>query len=431
MEKTMTNEHKDELEIAETLGVQDSFKRTLKVRRWLAVTAGLLATIGLMAWARSDESAVTRYETQPIERGGLKVTVTATGNLEPINQVDVGSELSGIIRTVGVSYNDAVREGQVLATLDTDRLKAQVLESTAALRSARAKVEDAEATVAEQKLALERTRELTGEELLSRSELDTAEAVFKRAQADLASAKAQVAQAEASLNARQTDLEKTIVRSPINGVVLDRNVEPGQTVAASLQAPVLFTLAEDLTQMELHVAVDEADIGMVEEGQAATFTVDAYPGRSFPAEITELRYASETVNGVVTYQAVLRVENSDLALRPGMTATAEIEVETVENAILVPNAALRFEPPVSKEGSIQSSGGLLGAILPRRPGGGQRSRPETQVVGGQKVWMLKDEQPFALSIETGATDGLKTEIIGGDVEPGLALLVDVQTGGRS
>lgn len=426
----MTNEHKDELEIAETLGVQDSYKRTVKVRRWLAVAAGLVAMIGLMAWVGSDDTTVTRYKTQPVELGNLKVTVTATGNLEPINQVDVGSELSGIIRTVGVNYNDAVREGQVLATLDTDRLEAQVLESTAALRAARAKVEDAEATLAERQLALERTKELVGKELISRSELDTVEAAFKRAQANLISAKAQVAQAEASLNAQQTNLQKTVVRSPINGIVLDRNVEPGQTVAASLQAPILFTLAEDLTQMELHVAVDEADIGSVSEGQAATFGVDAYPGRSFPAEITELRYASETVNGVVTYQAVLRVDNSDLVLRPGMTATAEIEVQTVKNSLLVPNAALRFEPPATNEGSSQKSGSLLSSILPRRPGGGQRSRPSNEA-DGQKVWMLKDGQPVALSIETGATDGLKTEITAGDVEPGFALLVDVQAGGRS
>ncbi len=427
----MTNEQKDEMEIAETLGVQDSYKRTLKVRRWMAVAAGLVAMVGLMAWVQSGEDTVTRYKTQPVERGGLKVTVTATGNLEPINQVDVGSELSGIIRTIGVDYNDAVREGQVLATLDTDRLEAQVLESTASLRSARAKVEDAEATVAERQLALERTTELVDKELISQSELDSAEAAFKRAQAELTSAKAQVSQAEASLNARQTDFGKTVIRSPITGVVLDRSVEPGQTVAASLQAPILFTLAEDLTQMELHVSIDEADIGVVSEGQNATFTVDAHPERSFPAEITQLRYASETVNGVVTYQAVLRVDNSDLALRPGMTATAEIEVKTVEDSILVPNAALRFEPPATNEVSSQKSGGLLSAILPRRPGGGQRSRPETNEVGRQKVWMLKDGQPFALSIQTGATDGLRTEVTTGDVEPGLALLVDVQAGGRS
>lgn len=427
----MANEQKDESEITETLGVHDTHKRTTRVKRWLFVAAGLVTMIGLIASVRSDGDTVTRYETQPVELGSLKVTVTATGNLEPINRVDVGSELSGTIRTVAVSHNDRVRKGQVLATLDTDRLEAQVLETTAALRSARAKVEEGEATLAERQLALGRTAELVGNSLVSRSELDAAEAALKRAEADLASAKAQVAQVEASLNARQTDLGKTVIRSPIDGVVLDRTVEPGQTVAASLQAPILFTLAEDLSQMELHVAVDEADIGSVREGQAATFAVDAYPGRSFPAEITELRFASETVNGVVTYQAALRVDNSELALRPGMTATAEIEVQTVENSLLVPNAALRFEPPAVNESPSRTSGGLLNAILARRSGGQPKSRPTNSDAGGEKVWMLKDGQPIALSIETGATDGLKTEVKEGGVEPGYALLVDVQTGGRS
>ena len=426
----MTKDQRDELEIAETLGVRETRTRTKRVKRWLVVAAGLAAVIGLMTSVRSDGDTVMRYETQQVERGGLKVSVTATGNVEPINRVDVGSELSGIVRTVAVSHNDRVLRGQVLATLDTDRLEAQVLETTAALRSARAKVEETEATLAERQLALERTAELVGTNLLSRNELDTAEAAFKRAEADVASANAQVAQVEASLNARQTDLGKTVIRSPINGVVLDRAVEPGQTVAASLQAPILFTLAEDLTQMELHVAVDEADIGSVREGQSATFTVDAYPGRSFPAEITELRYASETVNGVVTYQAVLRVDNSDLALRPGMTATAEIEVQTVEDALLVPNAALRFEPPAANESPSRTNGGLVQAIFSRRPGGQQKSRPAMSDAGGQTVWTLNDGQPTALSIETGATDGLKTEVKGSDVEPGLALLVDVQMGGR-
>lgn len=427
----MTNQREDELDMAETLGVQVGHKRATKVRRWLGVAAGLATLIGLTVLFRSDERSVTRYKTQPVELGSLTVTVTATGNLEPINKVDVGSELSGIVRTVGADYNDSVREGQVLATLDTDRLGALVLESKAILRSARAKVEDAEATLTERRLALERMAELVAKELFSRSELDSAEAQFKRAEADLISAKAEVSQAEANLNARQTDLEKTVIRSPITGVVLDRSVEPGQTVAASLQAPILFTLAEDLIQMELHVAVDEADIGLVSEGQAATFTVDAHPERGFPAEITELRYASETVAGVVTYQAVLRVDNSDLALRPGMTATAEIEVQTVKNSLLVPNAALRFVPPTTKEGSSQRSGGVLSAILPRRPGSEQTSQPATEEVGGQQVWMLKDGQPFVLSVQTGATDGLKTEVTTGNVEPGLALLVDVQVGGRS
>jgi HlyD family secretion protein len=384
-----------------------------------------------MAWMRADESQMPVYKTLPVEKGDLVVTVTATGNLEPINQVDVGSELSGIVETVEVDFNDPVHVGQVLATLDTDRLEAQVLESRASLRSAEAKVRDAEATLAEKSLSLDRVRELVRKELTARSELDAAEAAFQRAQADVMGAMAQVAQVEAALNARQTDLGKAVIRSPISGVVLDRAVEPGQTVAASLQAPVLFTLAEDLKQMELHVAVDEADIGCVSVGQSAIFIVDAHPGRHFPARITQIRYASETVEGVVTYEALLHVDNNELLLRPGMTATAEIVVETVEDAVLVPNAALRFELPHGTQGTAKrSGGGILGAILPRRPPT-DRKRPSSSDPVGQKVWMLSGDGPVAVTVTTGVTDGQMSEVVAGDLEPGLAVVVDVESGGRS
>ena len=416
--------------IEETLGIEKSVKRSRRAGRWLAVAAGLLAAIGLVAWMQAESSLEPVYKTLPVEIGDLIVTVTATGNLEPINQVDVGSELSGIVETVQVDFNDSVRVGQVLATLDTDRLESQVLETQANLKSAEAKVRDAEATLAEKGFSLDRIKELVQKELSARSELDAAEAAFQRAQADLWSTKAQVAQVEAALDARRTELEKAIIRSPIRGVVLDRTVEAGQTVAASLQAPVLFTLAEDLKQMELHVAVDEADIGHVNEGQSATFSVDAHPGRSFPAWITQIRYASETVDGVVTYEAVLRVDNAGLLLRPGMTATAEIAVETVEKAVLIPNAALRFELPNTDQGSAKQSGSIIGAILPRRPPTGQK-RPASSTGGGQKVWMLGDSGPVAVSVETGVTNGQVSEVVAGNIEPGLELVVDIESGGRS
>jgi HlyD family secretion protein len=420
----------DTFEIDETLGIEESVTRAGRARRWLVVAAGLLAAIGLVAWMQADHSQMPVYETSPVEKGDLVVTVTATGSLEPINQVDVGSELSGIVESVAVDFNDTVRAGQVLATLDTGRLEAQVLETRASLRSAEAKVRDAEATLVEKSLSLDRVRELVRKELSAPSELDAAKAAFQRAQADVASATAQVAQVEATLNARQTDLGKAVIRSPISGVVLNRAIEPGQTVAASLQAPVLFTLAEDLKQMELHVAIDEADIGHVRVGQSATFSVDAHPGRSFPAGMTQIRYASETVDGVVTYEAVLRVDNTELLLRPGMTATAEIVVETVENAVLVPNAALRFELPGGNQGSAKRSGSIIGAILPRRPPTGQK-RPPSNDSTGQKVWMLGDSGPVAVAVTTGVTDGEMSEVLVGDLEPGLTLVVDIESGGRS
>jgi len=216
-----------------------------------------------------------------------------------------------------------------------------------------------------------------------------------------------------------------VIRSPIKGVVLKRSVDPGQTVAATLQAPVLFTLAEDLTQMELHVDVDEADVGQVREGQQATFTVDAYPDRTFPARITQVRYGSETVAGVVTYKAILKVDNSSLSLRPGMTATAAITVRKVDDAILVPNAALRFTPPVEEAGSPTGGGGLVSKILPRPPRSPSFREEAMSGAKRYRVWTVHNGRLEAIPLTTGATDGVMTEVTGGNIEPGMALVIDI------
>ncbi|MGA1790813.1 MAG: efflux RND transporter periplasmic adaptor subunit, partial [bacterium] len=231
----------------------------------------------------------------------------------------------------------------------------------------------------------------------------------------------------------QADLSKTVIRSPINGIVLTRNVEPGQTVAASLQAPVLFVLAEDLTKMELHVAVDEADVGQVIKGQDATFTVDAYPDKNFPARVTQVRYASQTVEGVVTYETVLNVDNSDLLLRPGMTATADIIVKKVKDGILIPNAALRFTPPVQQNNTSKESRGLVGALLPRPPRRNHQAtqrQDKTANSHQKRIWHLKEGIPVPRTVTTGASDGQMTEVVAGEVKPGLPLIVDVMGAGK-
>jgi HlyD family secretion protein len=373
-----------------------------------------------------------QYKTEEVRKGDLIVKVTATGNLEPTNQVDVGSELSGIVRSVEVDYNDSVKVGQLLASLDTSKLEAQNLQAKAALASAKAKVLQTQATVKETRSYLARlkqVRQLSGSKVPSQYDLDAAEAAFERARADEASAVAAVSQAQAVLEANETDLAKSVIRSPINGIVLTRSVEPGQTVAASLQAPVLFTLAEDLTQMELHVAVDEADVGQVQGGQVAEFTVDAYPDRTFQARITQVRYGSKTTEGVVTYETILKVDNTDLSLRPGMTATADITVNKVENVLVMPNAALRFTPPASK---MRTSGrGLLGALLPRRPWRRpEKERGNSGNPNQQRIWTLQGGQPVPITVTIGATDGTMTEVIGGDIGPGTVLVVDTVSAGR-
>lgn len=407
--------------------------RLLHLFFWL--TGIVLAVSAFTLWKGRDNDAAVRYKTVQAHKGDVTVTVSATGNLQPTNKVEVGSELSGIVTAVEVDYNDQVQAGQVLARLDTSKLTAQVLQSRAALDSARAGVLQTEVTIRESRALLDRLREaarLTGDKAVSKNELEGALATLDRAVADNAAARASVAQAEATLQLNQTDLGKTEIRSPINGIVLTRSVEPGQTVAASLQAPVLFTLAEDLTKMELHVDVDEADVSRVRDGQQAAFTVDAYPYRNYPAELTQIRYGPTTTSGVVTYKTILRVDNSELSLRPGMTATAEITVARAVDTLLVANAALRYTPEVQVK-KATGGGSLLSRLMPRP----RRHLPDKQKAvvrsgagGRQRVWILVDNRPVAVPVTTGLTDGTSTQIVDGEISPGMELIVDTENPAR-
>ncbi len=396
-------------------------------KRRIAGSVALVAALVLWRVFGGDDGSETRYRLAPVTRGPLTVTVNATGTLQPTNQVDVGSELSGILETVEVDFNEHVKKGQVLARLDTSKLSAEALQSKALLDVAIATLVEKKASVAEADAELRRLAALhkaSGGRVPSPQELDTANATLARAKASVASSEAQIDQARAKLDFDSTNLEKAEIRSPIDGVVMTRDVEPGQTIASSFQAPKLFQLAEDLAQMELEVDVDEADVGQVKEGQQATFTVDSYPNRTFPARITQLRYAPETVSGVVTYKAVLQVANSDLALRPGMTATADIVVATVEGAVLVPNEALRFVPPAAK----REEPGLLQKLIPmgrrysRPPPPPGPARSDTR----RTVYRLDAGEAVPVEIQVGLTDGRLTQVTGGDVDVGTELVVDVE-----
>ncbi|MGB8224938.1 MAG: efflux RND transporter periplasmic adaptor subunit [Polyangiales bacterium] len=416
-------------EVAGILGTGSSAP-TRKKARWRTWGAlALVAVAGVAIWATGARPDRVQYTTQQARRGTLTVTVTATGNLEPTNQVEVGVEVSGTIATVEVDYNDHIERGQVLATLDPMKFKVQVLRSRAALQSARSRILQAQATVDESRAQvgrLMRLKELSRGTDPSQFDIDAAQAGLKRAEADRASAKADVAEATAALEASELDLAKSAIHSPVDGVVLVRSVEPGQTVAASLQTPVLFVLAEDLTKMELHVSVDEADVGRVRAGQKATFTVDAYPDRTFSAEIIDVHYGAQEVDGVITYEAVLNVDNEDSSLRPGMTATANIVAEEVENALLVPNAALRFTP--SEQEETTPSGSLLGRLFPRPPSSESKNRQHrTAQKNQQRVWAVQDGRPVAIPITVGGTDGIMTQVVQGDVGPGMPLIVDATT----
>jgi HlyD family secretion protein len=410
--------------VKEQLGIEQHAHRFVRLAPWLF---GLLLVVGVVIaarwWARTGEPVAAAYVTQNAVRGDLRVTVTATGTLTPINQVDVGSELSGIVKSVAVDYNDRVRAGQILARLDTAKLQAQASQIRAALDAARARGQQAQATLEEARAQFKRAEQLAASQLLPESDHDAARATLRRAEADRSNAAAAVAQAEATLQATETDLTKMVIRSPITGIVLKRTIEPGQTVAASFQAPVLFTLAEDLTKMELDIDVDEADVGKVQAGQHATFTVDAYPDRTFSARVAKVSFSSTTTGGVVTYKTALIVDNSDLLLRPGMTTTADVLVGTVSNGLLVPNAALRFSPATSTQPSPSRSGGLLGRMMPR-PARPSQAAPESMTRGNaQRVWTLRDGKATAVDVTVGMTDGRMTEVTGGDLDAGTPVIV--------
>ncbi|MEJ5301633.1 MAG: efflux RND transporter periplasmic adaptor subunit [Thermodesulforhabdaceae bacterium] len=423
-------------DVSEILSMSRSYFFAKRWFKWLMVSLVVVSlAVGLAVSRFSASNSGMNYKTEKAQVSSFTVVVTATGTLQPTNTVTVGSELSGIIRSVDVYYNDRVKVGQVLARLDTSKLEAQLAQAKATLESAQAKVLQAQATVKETRAKLtqlQNAHKLSGGKVPSQTEMDAAEAAYERAQADLASARAAVSQAKATIQSIETDLSKSVIRSPINGVVLNRKVEPGQTVAASLQAPELFILAEDLTKMDLHVNVDEADVSKVKEGQEATFTVDAYPQRIFKAVVKQVRYASTTVSGVVTYEAILDVNNEDLALRPGMTATARIVVQEVKNSLVIPAAALRFAPPAAPgKTQVSSGGGLVSKLLPRFPGrprGMPASKPDSSREAFSRertVWILKDGKLEPVTVVTGATNGVLTEITGGDLQPGTDVVVDV------
>jgi HlyD family secretion protein len=344
----MTSSSSPTPDIGDTIGLTNTRKKSRRLKQGItAVLAAIVVVVIVTAIGRGGRSGAKLYKTEQVRYGDLTVSVTATGTLQPKNKVDVGAELSGTIKKVEVDYNSKVRVGQVLARLDTAKLEATIAQSRASLESAKAKVHQARATVAETKAKLtqyQKVREMSNGKVPSQTEMDAQQAAYDRARADAASYAAAVLQAEGTLKANLTDLSKMTIRSPINGVVLTRSVDPGQTVAASMTTPVLFTLAEDLTKMDLHVNVDEADIGKIAEGQKATFNVAAYPGRTFDAKIIQARYGSSTTSGVVTYETVLRVDNADLALRPGMTAPADIIVKNVKNALLADAASASRRP---------------------------------------------------------------------------------------
>jgi HlyD family secretion protein len=342
-----------------------------------------------------------RFESAPVQRRDIQVVNSATGTLKGLNTVEVGAEVSGRVTRVLVDFNDRVSKGQVLAEIDPEQLNAALDEAKAQLAASQAAIAQARATLVESEQSAARAEQQAKQGLVAQSALEAAIAARERAKAALESSTASSVVAAATLKSTKSKLQKTQVLSPIDGIVLSRMVESGQTLTAGFTTPVLFKLAEDLRQMSLYVYIDEADIGRAREGQAASFAVDAYPDRSFPSKVVSLRNEPKEDQNVVSYEAVLSVDNGELLLRPGMTATATIVAEERKNALAVPNAALRFTPP--------------------------NQPPEiTRVEPGQRrVWVLEGDKPVTRSVKTGASDGQYSELLGGQLKEGDQVLTDV------
>ena len=426
-------------EVIATLGIG----RGHRTRRWawrIVVLALLLAAgAGVYVW-RNEAGAEQgpAFVTAAVEQADLRETVIATGTLSPLDAVEVGAEVTGRVLKVHVDVNDAVKEGQVIVELDTQQLEARLEESQAQQQSAQAAYSSAKATVQEAEATAKRKRELHARGLTSDQDLEAAEAALNRARASVQTSNAQIGLARAGVKTAETNKSKGIIRSPIDGTVLARTVEVGQTVTAGFQTPILLTLGRDLTKMQLMVDVDEADVGKVKEGQDATFVVDAYPKRRFASKVVRLSNMPKADTTVITYEAELTVDNKDRLLRPGMTATATIVTSELKDVLSVPNAALRFEPPATgKSASAPAARGLpipgMGGGMRRYGGGGSRSpRPSgsagpagAERGGHDVVWVVEGRSVKRVPVETGATDGRRTEVSGPGVRAGMQVAIDV------
>ncbi|MEP3422194.1 MAG: efflux RND transporter periplasmic adaptor subunit [Erythrobacter sp.] len=415
---------------------QPGWRRTMKF--WLpAVIVGALLLLLVSTCSGGPEQ--TSYVTEETTEGELDLTVTATGNLRPTNQVTVGSEVNGPVEQVLVDVNDQVTRGQVIAVINTEIIDQQIAQARANLNAARASLLQARATLEVDTAQLDRlkeVRELSGGRVPSQIELEQAEASVARDRASVASAQANIEAAQATLRANLTTRSRAVIRAPVTGVVLARQIEPGQTVVASFNTVTLFVIAEDLAAMQLRVSIDEADVGQVDAGQSASFTVDAYPGRRFPAEVQRVDLASgntvENQGGasaagggsVVSYEARLIVQNPEGLLRPGMTATATISTESTGNVLLVPNAALRFRPDREEE----SEGGMLNVQVgldqqEQEAGIGVGSRQQVQV-------LQEDGSLQAIDVITGQSDGRLTAVESSELSAGMDVVTGVKAQGQ-
>ena len=388
----------------------------MKKKILVAVVLAAVLAVGGFYLLKNRGNGV-QFKTAKVSRGDLRATVTATGTVSAVTTVLVGTQVSGTVKQLFVDFNSPVKKGQLLAQIDPALPEARVAQTKANLQAAVANVEKAEATLLDAERTLERNRALFAKNFIARSDLDTADTNRLSAMAQLNVAKAQVEQQKAALNQEETNLNYTRILSPVNGVVISRSVDIGQTVAASFQTPTLFSIAQDLTRMQIDTNVDEADIGKVVVGQSVQFTVDAYPDNTFPGRVSEIRNAPTTIQNVVTYNVVVKVANPELKLKPGMTANVSIITSQEKDVIKVPNAALRFKWQPAEGSPERGSAGAAGAGRPQA--GRAESGAKTQ-----GVWILAGQKPRRAPLTLGINDGNETAVLSGELKEGDAVIIE-------
>jgi HlyD family secretion protein len=411
----------------------------MKFKKILVVIVTLLAAggAGFAYWRLGNGPKEPPYLTVPVSKANVRQVVSSTGTLQAVTTVLVGSQVSGTIAKLNADFNTKVTKGQVVAELDPAKFAARVDETRANLLSAQASLAKSKVSVQDAERTLKRTMELKQRELVSQSELDAAQTSYDAARSQMNVSQAQVGQAQASMNQASIDLGYTVIRSPVDGMVISRTVDVGQTVAASLSAPTLFTIANDLTRMEVHTNVDEADVGNIREGQDVSFTVDAHPNRRFRGKVLQVRNAPQIIQNVVTYDAVVRINNKELLLKPGMTANVQFLVSEKEDVLTIPNMALRFKPPEDKNEAQDLLRQEQGRAAPRvgqrrtsRGGGSGASAGagEGRRVREVKVYVMKDGKAQPLDVQVGITDGSKTELISGGLNENDPVIIGMSSG---
>lgn len=411
-----------------------------KLVGWIVVAVVVAAAgIGIWRWRRAHAAPEVSYKTAAIEKRRIVARVTASGTLQATVTVQVGAQVSGRIQKLFADFNSTVKKNQLIAKLDAQLFQAAVEQANANYTSAKASVARAEAQEKDAQVVYDRTKALADQGLASAGELQTATTNVTVSKAATEVAKAALAQSAAALHQAQVNLSYTDIYSPIDGTVISRNVDVGQTVASSLQAPVLFTIAEDLRKMEVHTSVAEGDVGRLEQGMNATFTVDAFPGQRFKGKVGQIRNAAQTVQNVVTYDAVIEVDNSDLRLRPGMTATVTIVWAQKDDVLAVPNAALRFKPPpeaasvfagASPSGAPSAAGSSARVRGAQRGAGTGQTRSESEREA-RTIWILRGGKPAAVTVQIGLSDGTVSEVVNGDVHESDDVVTDVVTAGKA